>query len=73
MLGDEEALGGFVDVDVHQRAGLAVGATLQGPVVVEEPNSTTIVGPDARLVVDEQCSDRKRNKVSRSLVGAPGL
>jgi N-methylhydantoinase A/oxoprolinase/acetone carboxylase beta subunit len=48
-----KALGGFVDVDVHARAGLAVGATLQGPVIVEEPNSTTIVGPDATLVVDE--------------------
>ena len=48
-----KALGGFVDVDVHDRERLAVGASLAGPLVVEEPNSTTIVGPGAQLSVDE--------------------
>jgi N-methylhydantoinase A len=47
------ALGGFVDVDVHDRSALAVGATIAGPAIIEESNSTTIVGPGAQLAVDE--------------------
>src|SRR5207244_3730586 len=35
-----KALGGFVDVDVHDRDRLAEGASLSGPLIVEEPNST---------------------------------
>ena len=47
-----KALGGFVDVDVHARERLVGGTTLAGPLIVEEPNSTTIVGPGAQLSVD---------------------
>ncbi len=35
------------------RPALAAGAEILGPAVIEEPNSTTLVGPDDRAVVHE--------------------
>ena len=40
-------------VPVYDRYVLVAGTTLQGPAVIEERESTTIVGPGARIDVDE--------------------
>ena len=45
--------GGFVDCPVLDRYGLEPGATVNGPAIVEERESTVFVGPDARCTIDE--------------------
>ena len=35
------------------RPGLAAGTEIAGPAVIEEPNSTTLIGPNDRAVVNE--------------------
>ncbi|MBC5767886.1 hydantoinase B/oxoprolinase family protein [Ramlibacter albus] len=42
----------FVEHAVYHRAALPAGATVQGPAIVEEPESTTIVGKGATMTVD---------------------
>ena len=42
----------FVDAPIYDRAGLGAGATLDGPAVVEEFGSTTVVFPQQSLRVD---------------------
>lgn len=42
----------FVDTPIYQRATLGAGATLIGPLVVEERESTTVLGSADRLTVD---------------------
>lgn len=42
---------GFVDVPVHQRAGLADGFSAIGPLIVGEAASTTVVCPGSKLLV----------------------
>ncbi len=44
--------GGFTEVPILDREGLAVGLEIEGPAVIEEIDSTAYVGPDARAVVD---------------------
>lgn len=44
---------GFVACPVYSRYALDAGATLQGPAVIEERESTAVVGPDARVSVDK--------------------
>ena len=46
-------LGGYVDTPVYSRSSLHVGASFQGPAVVEEIDSTGIIGPDTLAVIDE--------------------
>jgi N-methylhydantoinase A len=43
---------GYVPCAVYDRARLPVGATIAGPAVVEEPESTTVLPPGARAEVD---------------------
>ncbi len=45
--------GRFVDCPVFDRYGLEPGATLSGPAIVEERESTVFVGPDAHCTIDE--------------------
>ena len=45
--------GRFVDCPVFDRYGLEPGATVNGPAIVEERESTVFVGPDARCAIDE--------------------
>jgi N-methylhydantoinase A len=45
-------LGGWVDLAVYRRQGIAPGAQLQGPAVVEEPGSTVLVPPGWSARVD---------------------
>lgn len=44
---------GFAAVPVYDRYGLDPRATFEGPAVVEERESTVIVGPDSRAEIDE--------------------
>jgi N-methylhydantoinase A len=46
--------GGYHDTAVYDRYGLLPGASFSGPAIVEERESTMIVGPDCRCYVDEQ-------------------
>ena len=45
--------GRFVHCPVFDRYGLEPGATVNGPAIVEERESTVFVGPDARCTIDE--------------------
>jgi N-methylhydantoinase A len=53
--GDRQAIfdSGFVKTPTYERDRLPVGATLSGPLIVEEPAATTVVFPGQRLSVDE--------------------
>jgi 5-oxoprolinase (ATP-hydrolysing)/N-methylhydantoinase A len=44
--------GGYVETPAYDRAALPVGGTLDGPAIVEERESTTVVGPADRVRVD---------------------
>lgn len=46
-------LGGFVDTPVYDRYALRAGATFAGPAIVEERDSTAVIGPHATVTVDE--------------------
>jgi N-methylhydantoinase A len=43
---------GYVDTPVYDRYALPPGAALAGPAIIEERESTTVVGPGARVTVD---------------------
>ena len=45
--------GGFKTTPVYSRSRLAPGAQVDGPAIIEEAESTVVVGPRARVVVDE--------------------
>lgn len=44
---------GFVETPVYDRYKLGPGAAFAGPAIVEERESTTVVGPDATVRVDD--------------------
>jgi N-methylhydantoinase A len=44
--------GGFVDCPIYERAGLAPGAEFEGPAIVEQMDSTTVVHPGQAASVD---------------------
>jgi N-methylhydantoinase A len=44
---------GFHQADIYERNLLPVGVAVKGPVVVEEPSSTTVVFPDQQLTRDK--------------------
>ena len=46
------AVGAFEDVPVYDRALLAPGATLSGPAIIEERESTTVIDRGDALAVD---------------------
>jgi N-methylhydantoinase A len=45
---------GDLDAVVYDRYALSVGASFHGPAVIEERESTTVIGPDCDVSVDEQ-------------------
>ncbi|MCB9139095.1 MAG: hydantoinase/oxoprolinase family protein [Caldilineaceae bacterium] len=45
-------LGGFVDTPVYDRYQLRAGMNFAGPAIVEERDSTAVIGPDADVHVD---------------------
>ncbi|MGQ3215205.1 MAG: hydantoinase/oxoprolinase family protein [Shinella sp.] len=46
------AQSGFVEATVYNRYGLTVGTVFKGPAVIEERESTAVVGPDTTVTVD---------------------
>ena len=44
---------GYVDTAVYDRYALAPGAELRGPAIVEERESTAVIGPGGRCRIDE--------------------
>jgi N-methylhydantoinase A len=44
--------GGYVETPVYDRYGLPPGMRFDGPAIIEERESTTVVGPGARISVD---------------------
>jgi N-methylhydantoinase A len=44
-------LGGYIDTPVFDRYHLAVGMALEGPAIIEERESTTIIGPGGQATV----------------------
>jgi N-methylhydantoinase A len=44
--------GGFIDTPVYARAALGEGMTLRGPLIVEQLDATTVIGPAHVLRVD---------------------
>ena len=45
--------GGFVSTPVYDRYRLAPGSTMTGPAIIEERESTAIIGPGGRVRVDD--------------------
>jgi N-methylhydantoinase A len=45
--------GGFVEVDVHARPALAAGARITGPALIEERESTIVIGVGDAIEIDE--------------------
>ena len=46
--------GGYVDTPVYDRYRVRAGARFDGPAIIEERESTTVVGPGARVGVDSR-------------------
>ncbi|HSU06642.1 MAG TPA: hypothetical protein VLI93_13815, partial [Acetobacteraceae bacterium] len=44
--------GGFVDTAVYARAALQTGMRIDGPALIEEAESTAVIGPSAQVNVD---------------------
>jgi N-methylhydantoinase A len=44
--------GGWRDTPIHRREALLPGMTLSGPVIVEQPDTTTVIEPGMRARVD---------------------
>ncbi len=43
---------GFVDTDIYEREILPVGATFEGPAIIEQPDTTTVMPPKTHCQVD---------------------
>jgi N-methylhydantoinase A len=59
--------GGWLECAIYAREGLAAGATLDGPAIVEQADSTTVVLPGQRARVD-----RAGNLIIQRAGRAPG-
>jgi N-methylhydantoinase A len=44
--------GGYVETAVYDRYRFRAGMELEGPAIIEERESTTVIGPGARIIVD---------------------
>jgi N-methylhydantoinase A len=47
-----EEHGGWLDAEVHERSELSPGATIHGPAVIDQLDSTTVLPPETRARVD---------------------
>ena len=47
---------GFTDCAVYDRYALRAGDSLEGPAVIEERESTTVIGPGGKVSVDQYLS-----------------
>ena len=48
-----DEVGGFVDAAIYDRDTLSPGAQFEGPAVVEQIDTTTVIHPGQRVHVDE--------------------
>ncbi len=48
------SLGGFTETPVYDRYRLGPGTALRGPAIIEERESTAVIGPGGRAAVDER-------------------
>jgi N-methylhydantoinase A len=46
--------GGYVETPVYDRYGLRARMSFDGPAIIEERESTTVVGPGATIIVDQR-------------------
>jgi N-methylhydantoinase A len=46
--------GGFVDTPVYDHYAMTPGQELAGPAIVEQRESTVVVGPKGRFALDDQ-------------------
>ncbi|MBI4319601.1 MAG: hydantoinase/oxoprolinase family protein [Chloroflexi bacterium] len=44
---------GFVDTSIYERAFMPIGATFDGPVIVEQPDTTVVIPPRTRCKIDQ--------------------
>ena len=44
---------GFVDTGIYERQKLGVGAAVDGPAIIEQPDTTTVMPPGTRCTVDD--------------------
>ncbi|MDP2728238.1 MAG: hydantoinase/oxoprolinase family protein [Dehalococcoidia bacterium] len=44
---------GYVDTAIYERSLLLTGATLRGPAIIEQPDTTTVVPPGVEGIVDD--------------------
>ena len=47
-----EDAGGFVSCDIYHRGGLAPGSTIDGPAVLDNPDSTVLIHPGWQSRID---------------------
>jgi len=45
-------LGGFVETAIYERANLPIGAVFNGPAIIEQPDTTTVVPQDTTCSID---------------------
>ncbi|UCH27234.1 MAG: hypothetical protein JSV66_06220, partial [Trueperaceae bacterium] len=45
-------LGGFVDTPLYERSRLSAGMHFRGPAIIEEIDSTAVIGPASTVTVD---------------------
>jgi N-methylhydantoinase A len=43
----------FIDTAIYERRDLSPGDVIEGPAIIEQPDSTTVMPPEARCSVDE--------------------
>jgi N-methylhydantoinase A len=48
--------GSFVNCPIYDRYALSEGIRLRGPAVIEEHESTVVIGPGAAIKVDSNCN-----------------
>jgi N-methylhydantoinase A len=44
---------GFLGTDIYERGRLPVGATFEGPAIIEQPDTTTVMPPKTKCRVDD--------------------
>ncbi|MCP3973256.1 MAG: hypothetical protein GY720_02045, partial [bacterium] len=44
---------GFIDADIYERGRLPAGAKFDGPAIIEQPDTTTVMPPGTHCTVDE--------------------
>jgi N-methylhydantoinase A len=60
-LGERRAyFGGFVPTAIYERARLPLGARLEGPAIVEQSDTTTVIPPGITALVDDAGNLRLR-------------